>query len=40
MKGDRKAKKKKKEKAAALPDPQYLMMLKMLDPNIDLVPSR
>jgi hypothetical protein len=31
-------KKKKKDKGAVgLPDPQYLMMLKMMDPNIDMV---
>lgn len=29
--------KKKKKKKNALPDPQYLMMLKMMDPNIDMV---
>ena len=29
--------KKKKAKGSGMPDPQYLMMLKMLDPNIDMV---
>lgn len=38
MGNDRQGKqKKKKKKKAALPDPQYLMMLKMIDPNIDMV---
>lgn len=38
MGSDRQEKiKKKKKKKAALPDPQYLMMLKMMDPNIDMV---
>jgi hypothetical protein len=31
--------KTKKSKKPALPDPQYLMMLKMMDPNIDMVIS-
>lgn len=31
--------KSKKAKKGALPDPQYLMMLKMMDPNIDMVIS-
>jgi hypothetical protein len=34
--GRAKEKKKKKEKRGALPDPQYLMMLKMMDPDIDM----
>ena len=32
--------KSKKSKGKGLPDPQYLMMLKMMDPNIDMVKSK
>jgi hypothetical protein len=34
--GRPKEKKKRKEKKGTLPDPQYLMMLKMMDPDIDM----
>lgn len=34
---DMKKSKKGSDKVKGLPDPQYLMMLKMIDPNIDMV---